>query len=110
MWTELCDASQLDRLIADSQHTPQIIFKHSTRCSISRVALSRFDRFESAPLGANFYLLDLLNYRPLSQSITERFGIPHESPQLLLIQKGSCSYAANHLEIEPGELKAQIGA
>jgi bacillithiol system protein YtxJ len=49
-----------------------------------------------------------LQHRPLSQSIAERFGITHESPQLLVIKKGVCNYHANHLEIEPEEVFAQI--
>ena len=108
MWTDLREATQLDRLIADSDTKPQVIFKHSTRCSISRVALSRFDRISPTNEGAVFHLLDLLQHRPLSQSITERFGISHESPQLLVIKKGICSYHANHLEIEPEEVFAQV--
>lgn len=108
MWTPLTNAEQLERLILDSQKTPQFIFKHSTRCSISRVALSRFDRVPSPNEGATYFLLDLLQFRSLSQAITEQFGIVHESPQALLIRSGKCIYHANHLEIDPAEIEEKM--
>jgi bacillithiol system protein YtxJ len=51
------------------------------------------------------YYLDLLQYRSISNEIAERFGVYHESPQLLLIQNGSCVYDASHLDISVAELK-----
>jgi bacillithiol system protein YtxJ len=106
MWHPLSKEQQLDALIQSSHQCPQVIFKHSTRCSISRVALSRFDRIQPPPGSADYFLLDLLAFRPLSQVITERFGITHESPQVLVIRNGSCQFHANHLDIEPDEVIA----
>jgi bacillithiol system protein YtxJ len=108
MWIALTALEQIDQLILESQEKPQLLFKHSTRCSISRVALSRFDRI-AQPLGeCKFYLLDLLQFRSLSQAISERFNIKHESPQVLLIHAGKCFYHANHLDIEPAEILEQV--
>lgn len=107
MWTALSTLDQLDRISEDSQDRAQVIFKHSTRCSISRVALSRFDR--NQPSGeATYHLLDLLEYRSISHAIAERFGVMHESPQVLIIQEGKCVYHANHLDIEPAEISQQL--
>ncbi len=106
MWSPLTDPNQLDQLIQESHLRTQVIFKHSTRCSISRVALSRFDREPAADSNAVFYLLDLLQHRNLSQQITDRFGITHESPQALIIRNGACSFYLNHLDIEPADVYA----
>ncbi len=108
MWTALREPQQLAALTEDSNHAPQVIFKHSTRCSISRVALSRFDRDFESPVNASFFLLDLLQFRSISQSIAEQFDIVHESPQLLIIRDGKCVYHANHLEIEPSEILTHL--
>ncbi len=108
MWTTLTNVEQLEQLISNSESTPQLIFKHSTRCSISRVALSRFDRAFVPSSGVSYYLLDLLQFRPLSQTITDRFGIKHESPQALLIRSGKCVFHANHLDIDPADIEEQI--
>jgi bacillithiol system protein YtxJ len=108
MWHALTDLQQLDQLTQASYLKAQLLFKHSTRCSISRVALGRFDRLPASQEQGDFHLLDLLQYRPIAQQITERFGIPHESPQALIIKNGGCIYHANHLDIEPDEIYAQL--
>ena len=108
MWLPLTDLDQLDRSIRNSSDRIQVFFKHSTRCSISRVALSRFDREPAVNEPADFLLLDLLQYRPLSQQLTERLGITHESPQVLIVKNGACVYHANHLDIEPTEIYATL--
>ena len=86
-------SSQLDTL-------PIAIFKHSTRCSISSMALSRLERGElKSTTKIPFYYLDLLAHRNLSNQIATDFGVMHESPQLLLIKNGECIYKASHSEV-----------
>lgn len=109
MWSPLTNLPQLEELRKASYSSPQVIFKHSTRCSISRVALGRFDR-EEPQTEVGYHLLDLLQHRSLSQAITEAFGVVHESPQVLLIREGVCRYHANHLSIEPAELRKELGS
>lgn len=110
MWNSLTELIQLDQAIQASVSRVQVFFKHSTRCSISRVALSRFDREPAADIPADFHLLDLLQFRDLSHQLTERSGIIHESPQLLMIKNGKCVYHANHLDIEPSDVYATLRA
>jgi bacillithiol system protein YtxJ len=70
------------------------------------MALSRFER-EEAPTTIDFYYLDLLNYRPLSQAIAETFSVHHESPQILLIKNGECTYDESHYGIMMDEVVEQ---
>lgn len=102
-WTHLTDEEQLKQIITKSQSRPQVIFKHSTRCSISAVALQRLQRV-TQPAEIDFYFLDLLSYRPLSNRISETFGIHHESPQVLLIRDGQCVYEESHMGISMHEI------
>jgi bacillithiol system protein YtxJ len=105
-WIPLESLSQLDTIIQRSHNVPCLIFKHSTRCNISSMAKSRFEKnwdFESEEIEP--YFLDLLSHRVISNEITEKFNIHHESPQLLLIQNGECSYDASHLDISVSELR-----
>jgi bacillithiol system protein YtxJ len=97
-WHPLKSDEQLNKIIEDSYQTPQVIFKHSTRCSISGAARARLDK-ASEPEGIAFHYLDLLSYRPLSNKIAETFHVHHESPQALLIKKGECVYDESHLSI-----------
>ncbi len=90
-WIPLTTEAQLNELIQRSHQTPQVIFKHSTRCSISLMVKSRLDRVDN-PTNIHCYYLDLLQYRPISNLIATQFSVEHQSPQLLLIQEGICTY------------------
>ena len=97
-WIPLTDEKQLTDIINQSADRPQVIFKHSTRCSISAVALQRLQK-ETAPSDFDFYMLDLLAYRNRSNKIAEQFDVYHESPQVLVIRQGECVYDESHLGI-----------
>ena len=84
-WKELTMQEQLDEIDSRSNSRPVVIFKHSTRCSISAMTLSRFERAYTDDLSFEPYFLDLIAYRDVSDAIAERYGIRHESPQALLI-------------------------
>lgn len=97
-WIQLNSEEQLKQIIAKSAEKPQVIFKHSTRCSISSVAYQRLQK-AAQPDGIDFYYLDLLAHRPLSSKIAETFRVHHESPQILVIRDGKCVYDESHLAI-----------
>jgi bacillithiol system protein YtxJ len=106
-WIDLTEEQQLAAIKAESNTRPVVIFKHSTRCSISTMAKGRLDR-ETAPAEASFYYLDLLRYRPVSNKIAEEFGVEHASPQVLLIKDGKCVYDESHNGIDMSEIDTQI--
>src|SRR5215207_3015559 len=102
-WIHLTDEEQLKQIITRSQNRPQVIFKHSTRCSISSVALQRLQKVDQ-PSDIDFYFLDLIAYRGLSNRISEMFKVYHESPQVLVIKDGDCIYDESHLGIAMDEI------
>ena len=93
---------------AASAAAPIVIFKHSTRCSISSMAKARLER-AVAPEGLTFYYLDLIAYRALSNKIADSYQVPHESPQVLVIRNGECIYDESHSGILMDEIIAQAG-
>ncbi len=97
-WIPLRSAEQLEEIRERSTARPQLIFKHSTRCSTSTLVKGRLERGE-APQAIDFYYLDLINYRPVSNKVADAFQIDHESPQVLLIRDGKCVYDESHLGI-----------
>ncbi|SHG19816.1 bacillithiol system protein YtxJ [Flavobacterium fluvii] len=104
-WIPLNYLGQLDELVAFSDQKPAVIFKHSTRCSVSRFALKQFEKQFDLKEEVDAYFLDLLEYRDISNEIASRFGVYHQSPQLLLIKEGKSVYDVSHDEIDAGELK-----
>ena len=108
-WNILTSELQLLQLIEQSEVKPQVIFKHSTRCAISSMAKNRLER-KALPDGIDFYYLDLIANRPLSQKIAAVFNVEHESPQVLLIKGGRCVYTESHTGISMDELVEQSTA
>ena len=104
-WISLTDYSQIQKALDQSE--PFLVFKHSTRCSISSMAINRFERNYNI-VGVHPFYLDLIAYRSISNQLAEEFGVLHQSPQLLLIQKGNCTYHASHNSINLDEIKAML--
>ena len=102
-WEYLTDLQQLEQLKEASFQSPVLFFKHSTRCSISVMALNRFER-EWNNTTVNSYFLDLLNYREVSNQISSLFDVEHHSPQILLIKDGRCVFHASHNAINAQSL------
>jgi len=107
-WINLTDEEQLQDLISQSNSSPQVIFKHSTRCSISSVVLTRL-KGTKEKTDFNIYYLDLIAYRSLSNKIAELFNEHHESPQVLVIKNGQCTYVESHMGITVRDLTEQVG-
>jgi bacillithiol system protein YtxJ len=108
-WIPLVDARQIDEIKERSKSVPCVVFKHSTRCSISSMAQFRLEEaWDFAEGEVEPYFLDLIAFRHLSNQIAEDFQEHHESPQLLLIVDGECVYEASHLDIDAQELRASL--
>ena len=106
-WIPLSSEGQLEDIVQQSNDVPCLIFKHSTRCSISSMAKSRLEKsWDFSADDIKPYYLDLIAFRDVSNAIVEKFGVYHESPQALLIRNGECTYDASHLDISVQELHA----
>jgi len=108
-WKPLNQEEQLTGFIESSRHKPIAMFKHSTRCALSSMAMSRLERgWNLDDSDVDIYYLDLLNYRNISNKIATLFSIEHQSPQLIVLQGGKVLYHASHGEIDPDALKQNL--
>ncbi len=105
-WEDLNDHSQLVQLF--EEEIPVLIFKHSTRCSISSMALSRFESEWEAKTNCKLIFLDLLAHRDLSNEIETITGIQHQSPQVIVVLKGKPIYNASHNSISVQKIEQLI--
>jgi bacillithiol system protein YtxJ len=101
-WLQLTSESQWDDLL--KAEMPIVVFKHSTRCSISSMVKNRLER--SWQLDIPVYYLDLIQYREVSNAIERDLGVQHESPQILLVKNGTCQYHASHTAIDAVDISA----
>lgn len=105
-WIDLTSVDQLIEVQEQSKITPVVIFKHSTRCVISRMVLREFESsFPKDKQSVSLYFLDLLTYRDISNEIGSKFQVSHQSPQLIVLKNGEAVYHASHNEIKAGAIK-----
>ena len=105
-WISLQHEMQLKTIKERSKTKPQIIFKHSTRCGISRMVLNQFEQFYNLSQDqADLYYLDLLSFRETSNAIAKDFKVYHQSPQLLVIKNGTIVNHASHSNINDIDLQ-----
>lgn len=96
-WIALNDLKQLDEILVKSKTKTQLIFKHSTRCGISRMVMNQFvGNYNFNEEQLDLYYLDLLNYRDVSNEVGYKFQVMHESPQLLVLKNGVVVEHASH--------------
>jgi bacillithiol system protein YtxJ len=109
-WIALTHPEDLNALNEASREHPVLIFKHSTRCGVSSMALNRIER-EWKPAHDRVYdtyFIDLWKHREVSNAVEEHYGIRHESPQALVIDAGTCVHADSHSAIRYGHLIAEL--
>lgn len=109
-WNKISQEENLRSIQEESFQNPILIFKHSTRCSISSMAFDRMNRSwnEKEVNSVKPYYLDIIANRNLSNLISQVYNVEHESPQILMIVKGVCIYNASHMEISYQEIKRRL--
>lgn len=96
---ELRSLADLDRALA-APKGKIVLFKHSTQCGISDVALEEIGEFlKSHPDAGDFYYLDLFAHRDVSNAVARRLNVKHESPQAIVLDGGKVSAVLNHRAI-----------
>lgn len=106
-WKDLTTLDQIEQIKLASASKPQVIFKHSTRCSISTMVLNRLNNASEDTSALEWHFLDLLQYRNISNAVADVFHVYHESPQILLIKNGECIYDESHMAIQVPEILKQ---
>ncbi len=99
---EINSIEALDAALEAAGDGTLFLFKHSTRCPVSSAAYRRVQEYlqmagdEAPPV---YYVL-VIESRPVSNAIAERFGITHQSPQVILIKNQRAVWHASHGAID----------
>lgn len=105
-WIALDSPVQIEEIVELSRSKPCIIFKHSASCGVSSFAQFKLEEdWAFSEEDVSTYLLDVIANREIARQVAEQFHVHHESPQLLLIRNGECTYDASHLDISVAELQ-----
>jgi bacillithiol system protein YtxJ len=108
-WIALSNLAQLDAILDKSKSKTQVVFKHSTRCGISRMVMNQFvEAYQLTENDLDLYYLDLLSYRDVSNEVGYKFQVLHESPQILVVKNGVVVSHASHGAINEVDLSRFI--
>jgi len=107
-WKQLTTVEQLNDIAELSKGKTQLIFKHSTRCGISRMVLKQFEELYNLDLNVDLYYMDLLNFRDVSNEVGYKFQVMHQSPQLVVLKNGVAVAHASHGAINDMDLIALV--
>lgn len=108
-WIRLEASAKVDDAIASSNEKPIAFFKHSTRCGISvQVKTGLEEKWDLDTADLDFYYLDLLEYREISNYISEKTGVIHQSPQLIIIKNDKVIYKDSHFSINYDKFSALV--
>ncbi len=105
-WNPMESEEDLLKAIENSNLHRVIIFKHSTRCPISKIVMKSFEnQINNADEDYEYWYLDLLRHRELSNKIAEDFEVTHQSPQIIVLEKEKAIFDASHQAIDLDEVK-----
>ncbi|MCS4436848.1 bacillithiol system redox-active protein YtxJ [Aquiflexum gelatinilyticum] len=109
-WNILENLSQLEEIKQKSGEKPVLIFKHSTRCSISGMAWDRLKRNWKKEDSEKVtpYFLDLIRHREISNQIEKEFSVYHESPQVIIVKSGKAVYDNSHMGISYADIMGRV--
>ncbi len=108
-WKLTNSEQALDLIDEQSKRKPQIVFKHSTRCGVSSMVLRRFERQSHEVIsGMDFHMVDLISNREVSNAVAARYGIMHQSPQLIIVKNGTAVFNDSHYDITTVELEQYL--
>jgi len=106
-WIHLTDEGQLQKIIVKSQEKPQVIFKYSTHCDLSKAIFTKLQN-NCCPQHVDFYFLDMSAYKHISEKVSETVHIPHHSPQILLIKNGECIFEESQADISVDQIMEHL--
>jgi bacillithiol system protein YtxJ len=93
--------SDLDRLLDDSAQRPVLLFKHSYACGTSAEALDELIAHldEQRQHDTDYAVVTVQTHREISNAVSARLGVRHETPQALLIRDRKVVWSASHFRV-----------
>jgi len=104
--TPLNDVQSLDAAIAESRERPVLLFKHSRYCGVSCEALDELHSHIEGRTEATvvYKMITVQTHRPVSDAVSQRLGLRHETPQAILLRDGKVIWNASHFRITATQL------
>jgi bacillithiol system protein YtxJ len=109
--TAVHELAELERLIAASGERPVLLFKHSYTCGISAEALDELiAHLNEQPADVHYAMVTVQTHREVSNAVSQRLGVRHETPQALLVREGRVVWSASHFRVTADAVVNAINA
>jgi bacillithiol system protein YtxJ len=109
--TSLERIDELERLLADSQAQPALLFKHSFTCGVSAEALDELiEHLNQQHVDVRYAMVTVQTHREVSNAVSAKLGVRHETPQALLVRDGKVVWSASHFRVNAEELDKALRA
>ena len=110
-WFNLGSIEDLNAALEFSKEQTILLFKHSTRCSISSSALNKLKRnWKGEEVSIKPFYLDLINYRDVSSEIANKLKVEHQSPQMIIVKNGIAIFNSSHMDIDFNDVKTHASS
>ncbi len=104
-WEIIDSESMIDEIMLSSNNQQQIILKHSNQCGTSFFAKKDLETIDKSEFeGVGFYLIDVIRQRSLSQYLSEKVGVKHQSPQLIILRNAEVIWHGSHNQVNANSL------
>ncbi len=108
-WKEISSVEEFNEMLNAPSEKAKLFFKHSTRCSISSMALKGFEReWNFSNDDFELFFVDLIAHRDVSNAISEISHVVHQSPQVVVWRNGEVVYDASHHHIDAQKIQQTI--
>lgn len=105
VWSDIPGPEGVKTILRKSEEKPQLIYKHSPRCSVSFMAKQELEKFADDLAGvADLYMVNVINRRDLSHAIASELNVRHESPQVIILRDREILWAGSHWAIKGEEI------
>lgn len=110
-WEEITSVEEVDEIHLASNEKIQVIYKHSRTCGVCYISRNSLEKMEDEiRQSIDLYMVDVIRDRPISQYIAEKYGIRHESPQMLIIKDGEVIWHGSHYKVKLDNLVENLNA
>lgn len=95
----------IESMLENSEEQPQLIYKHSHRCSICFLARQELDKITNqASEIADLYLVNVIHQRDVSNAIASTLDVRHESPQAIVVNNRSVAWKGSHWDVKGNKI------
>lgn len=108
-WNVLTEKDHVEEVLENSHQKTQLVYKHSHTCGICHAAKERIEEsMDEIKRQAAINFTNVKKSRPVSNALADELGIRHESPQVLIIKNGECTWHESHWSIKAGDILAAL--